>query len=642
MKKSHSRKNRLSIRIALITVLSALVCFVGIARQGMNMKHMLEAYTTMMADCYSNIGQIHSVSRMLQQHQILAINHLIEEEDENLPLLEEKAKSLEGDVRESLIAFGDGLKGTKYESFYHDIFSGVVGYFENIDIVFSFRDRGDKATAAHYMHTTLQENITRVNDNMELMNLVLERDIQRSHEEIIELSQVSRKESIALVGLVLLAAVFSVFLCTRISDEMAGRDLLTGISNYDGLVRFGEKLRKSGRLAQYSGLAVSIRNFKFINQEYGSRAGDSVLQQYAHKLDDMLGKNEIVARNGGDNFVILMKQENVKRFTENLERMELELPDAQPTIQPGSRCGIYDAKADDDVVTILDACNLALNNARKKGAADQVWFEKNMYGELLERKQVLNRYHHALVKEEFQIYYQPKVDMHSNTLCGCEALVRWLRDGNVVPPFEFIPILEEEGSITVLDFYVFEHVCRDLRKWIDEGRKAVKISSNFSKVHLKNPDFAQKILNIVERYHIDGSLLEVELTESSGYEDFDALKIFVDTMKQYGISTSIDDFGTGYSSLSLLKDLNADVVKLDRSFLFGLENGDPLTAKLITNIVRMIRDMDRKVICEGVETKEHVDFLKKAGCYYAQGFLYDRPLPREEFEELLDKPVFDI
>ena len=132
------------------------------------------------------------------------------------------------------------------------------------------------------------------------------------------------------------------------------------------------------------------------------------------------------------------------------------------------------------------------------------------------------------------------------------------------------------------------------------------------------------------------------MTESSGYEDFEALQQFVNAMKERGISTSIDDFGTGYSSLSLLKDLDADVVKLDRSFLFGLEGGDKLTAKLIANIVRMIGDLNRKVICEGVETKEHVDFLTGVGCYLAQGFLSDKPLRREIFEERLKDPVYKL
>lgn len=637
------RNNKISVRIAVITLITALLCILGLVRFMLNTLKIQEAYTQITEEDYANVSYMQGISRNMQQHQILVMSHLIEEDERTRSIYEEHAEGLKEDMMNSIISFGANLKGTKYESFYHDIYSGLVVYFNNIDIVFGFRNRGDVATAYHFMSSSLQDNVTRVNDNMDLLNLILEGDMEKAKVQIDKSSTASRRESTVILIVVIVSAVVSIFLCTKISDEATGTDLLTGTANFASLIKSGQKLQKSGKLSQYSGIAVSIRNFKFINQEYGSNAGDRVLQQYAEKLSSMLGPGELLARNGGDNFIMLIKQSEVRKVLEKLSSVEVELPEDGGKITLLSRCGVYDVKEDDeDINRVVDACNLALADARKRGNVDQVWFENALIGELVERKEILERYQEGLKKKEFIVYYQPKVDMRDNRICGGEALVRWLRDGVIVPPYEFVPVLEEEGSITALDYYVLERVCHDIKSWMEAGIEPVKISSNFSKLHLKNPAFASRILGIVDRNGIDGKYIEIELTESSGYEDFDALKNFVNAMKERGISTSIDDFGTGYSSLSLLKDLDADVVKLDRSFLFGLEGGDKLTSKLIANIVRMIGDLNRKVICEGVETKEHVEFLTGVGCYLAQGFLYDKPLHHEKFEERLKDPVYKL
>ena len=637
------RNNKISFRIAVITLLTAVLCIFGLIRFMYNTLKIQESYTRIIEEDYANVSHMQGISRNMQQHQILVMSYMVEDDVDMRSGYEQRALDLKEDVMKSIIPFGTSLKGTKYESFYHDIYSGLIVYFNNIDIVFKFRNRGDVATAYHFMSSSLQENLTRVNDNMDLLNLILEGDMEKAKIQIDRRSMSSRRESALILILVVVSAISSIFLCTRISDQATGTDLLTGTANFAHLIDFGQKLQKNGKLAQYSGIAISIRNFKFINQEYGSNAGDRVLQQYAEKLSALLGQGELLARNGGDNFIMLIKQSEVRKVLEKVGQVEVELPDDAGKITLHSRCGVYDVKEDDeDINRVVDACNLALADARKRGNVDQVWFENTLIGELVERKEVLERYQDGLKKEEFIVYYQPKVDMRDNRLCGGEALVRWSRDGVIIPPYEFIPVLEEEGVVTGLDYYVLERVCRDIKNWIGEGMEPVRISTNFSKLHLKNPDFASRILGIVDRYGLDGRHIEIELTESSGYEDFEALQQFVNAMKERGISTSIDDFGTGYSSLSLLKDLDADVVKLDRSFLFGLEGGDKLTAKLIANIVRMIGDLNRKVICEGVETKEHVDFLTGVGCYLAQGFLYDKPLRREIFEERLKDPVYKL
>ena len=638
------RRNRLSIRIALITVIAALAGLAGILRLSYQMRQLEQTYNRTMEENYEKMEEMHRISRQLQQHQSMLYAYLLEDDPGKCDTLEKNAKELEFEIKAVLTSLREHTRGGEYETYYHDIFSGLVGYFKNVEFILDFSKAGDTATAAYYMKTSLQDYIIGINASVDHMGSLVEADMRTVRDQINVKILQANQEAMLMMVVVGVATLICLVFCSRISDEMVGTDLLTGAANFDRLLKYGEKLQKKGKLKQFTGIAVSIRNFKFINQEYGSSVGDSVLQQYAAKLSAMLVKGEMLARNGGDNFLLLLHTGRVKAFLERIPRMEIDVPgeNGSDKMVLASRCGMYQAEEKDAISDVLDACTLALNDARKQKNVDQVWFESSMYGELQQRKDVLEAYRIGLVEREFLVYYQPKVDMRNNHLCGCEALVRWKRNGKIVPPYEFIPILEAEGNITLLDFYVFDTVCRDIRDWLDRGITPVRVSSNFSKLHLKNEDFADKILHIMEKYHLDGTYIEVELTESSGYESFDALKSFVACMKEHGIHTSIDDFGTGYSSLSLLKDLDADMVKLDRSFLFGLESGNVLIEKLITNIVRMIRDLERDVICEGVETKRHVEFLTNAGCPYAKGFLYDRPLPHDDFEKRLLSPVYQI
>ena len=301
------RNNKISVRIAVITLVTAVLCITGLVRLLRNTQRVQESYTRIVEEDYANVSCMHDISRKMQEHQILLISHLLEDDENMRFVYEQRALVLKNEMMNSLAVFGANLKGTKYESFYHDIYSGLIGHFSNIDIIFTFRNKGDVATAAHFMNTSFQDDLKRVNEDMDLLNLILEGDMEKAKDQIDRRSTVTRRESTGILVLVVLSAVICIFLCTKISDEAAGTDLLTGTANFAYLIKFGQKLKKKGKLSQYSGIAVSIRNFKFINQEYGSNAGDKVLQQYAEKLSAMLGKGELLARNGGDNFIMLVR-----------------------------------------------------------------------------------------------------------------------------------------------------------------------------------------------------------------------------------------------------------------------------------------------------------------------------------------------
>lgn len=429
------------------------------------------------------------------------------------------------------------------------------------------------------------------------------------------------------------------FVCGRarlidLMKKVVVTDNVTGIPNLPGFLQFAETLWKKDELSQYYGLCVNIKNFKFINRTISAQRSNTVLRDYARYIERYINEDEIFARTAGDNFLALIRKENISKFLDVISNVHVHADTDCRHIQINSRAGIYDIQIGDTIGDVMGYIDAALNVAR--GQSDnQVFFEHSMMEQMLRRKEISALFPVALKKEQFEVYYQPKINILNNTLCGCEALVRWIKRGNIVPPMDFIPFLEQEGTICSLDFYVFERVCATIKSWMERGIQPVCVSVNFSKIHLKNPDLADKIFSIIEKYKINPKYLEIELTEMSGYDNYEILSDFIKTMKSRGVHTSIDDFGTGYSSLNLLTDLDVDVVKLDKSYSIRLNNDDEKTKILIHNIVNMVHELGFKVIAEGVETAEQADFLREIGCSTVQGYLFDQPLTLEEFERRL-------
>jgi EAL domain-containing protein (putative c-di-GMP-specific phosphodiesterase class I) len=347
----------------------------------------------------------------------------------------------------------------------------------------------------------------------------------------------------------------------------------------------------------------------------------------------LLNKGEYAARNGADNFYVLLGKDTTDAFIGAINPLAINA-DGELTINVYSRFGIFSIDDTTDIKESVSSALLAMNQARILKQTDIVWYNESSKQDMLHSMEIIAAFDDALKNDEFQVYYQPKVDLFKNRMCGAEALVRWIRDGRIMPPDEFIPVLEKENLITRLDFYVLTRVCMDLRGWLDAGLDPVTISSNFSKEHLSNPRFAEDVLEVLEHYFIPHDLIQAELTESSGYEDYNALNTFVSKMRDEGISTAMDDFGTGYSSLSLLRDINMDVIKLDRSFLRNIDMDDVKDEKMIANIVKMLHDLDKRVICEGIETEKQANYLRSINCHEAQGYLYGKPMPKKEFEKL--------
>ncbi len=262
--------------------------------------------------------------------------------------------------------------------------------------------------------------------------------------------------------------------------------------------------------------------------------------------------------------------------------------------------------------------------------------ESQGYGEQfdVEGLKFFRRLLSALQNKEFIVYFQPKVSIDDLNIAGAEALIRWNYNGDIKPPVFFIPFCERTGLVIDVDFYVLEETCRKMREWMDKGLQMVRVSVNFSKFHFNEPGVAERIYNTIKKYEIPPEYIEVEFTETAYLDKEEILETTIDKLKNYGIKSSIDDFGSGYSSLNMLQNMDFEVVKLDKSLLGkGVKNAK--ARKVISSIIHMAKELDMEVLAEGVETTEELGLLQELKCDVVQGFLFDQPLPMDEFEKRL-------
>jgi len=428
----------------------------------------------------------------------------------------------------------------------------------------------------------------------------------------------------------------------KLANAAKYTDRMTGVPNSEWITHKGGFLYHQKKLGNYTAFFLNIKDCKYINQKYGNQNGDKVIEEFAHKLKDIVKSRGYMGRMGGDNFLLYVRNEHADSLRKSLKNITVlvEIEGKEEVEIPIKvRCGISVCNQEIPYRENINRASAALARSKEQGP-DMVFFEEHMIKELMVSRDMINACKLGMENQEFVAYYQPKVDAITNRLCGAEALARWVRDGKLVPPAEFVPILEKDGLITQLDLYIFEKVCKDIKSWETRGLQPVCISSNFSKKHLLDPDFANKIIAIKNRYDVDGKYLEIELTESSGSEDFKVLQNFASQIRNAGMRIAIDDFGTGYSSLSMLREFRADVIKLDKSFLDSATDGKEENKLFIQDIIHMIANQKEYILCEGVERKEQLDFLVESGCHIIQGYYFDRPLAIDNFEERLKNSLY--
>ena len=456
-----------------------------------------------------------------------------------------------------------------------------------------------------------------------------------------DLARIGRPAAAAAAALLLLGMARSRRRLLRRLERLAYEDPLTGGANERKFLAEAGRLLSSRPRLPRAVVAFHVEKFRVVNELFGYENGTKALRGIDWVLRKNAGAGELCAHIQADRFALLLSAPDRDALAGRLDRIRADLRDTVEFYgihyELAPFFGVCECPADGraDVRELLDRAVTAQKADRPSGGGPYAFFDERMRLEQMTLKNMADRLGPAMEHGEFEVWYQPKYELAGGTLCGAEALVRWRTDPETaVPPDEFIPVFERSGRIAELDRYVFDRVCRDLSRWRKEGRTAVPVSVNLSRVSLLRPSLAREYRAAADRLGAPAELLELELTESAFSQDRGTLTDAMERLREAGFTLSVDDFGSGYSSLNLLRDIPAQVLKLDREFLSGLdESGRGRT--IVTAAVDLASRLGMAVVAEGVETREQAGFLRDIRCTAAQGFYFSPPVPAERFEELL-------
>lgn len=420
-----------------------------------------------------------------------------------------------------------------------------------------------------------------------------------------------------------------------------------GYPNLRSYKRHLEIINEKKAMGNYTAGCFNLRHLTIINREIGREKTDIAMRNYFDLITSLVGNDGIVCRMGGDNFVLFFKNDLEKKITDAFMGAPVAYDDTNDKrVMVSASAGFYRIPKDfnyDGMTRIMDRIVPASMIARQEGKGPIVFFREDFL-DVKERNMELQlSMSKAIADGEFKVFYQPKVDIRTGNIIGAEALCRWFRDGKIVPPGDFIPFLEQSMEICNLDFYMLDLVCRDIRRWLAAGRKAIKISVNFSRKHLVDADLLDHIMEVIDRHEVPHRYIEIELTEATTDVAFDQLRRLVNGLQNEGVYTAVDDFGVGYSSLHLIREIPWNVLKIDKCFLpLDTDKKTGIANCMYSHVVAMGRDLGLECITEGVETPKQVEILRECKCYFAQGYIFDKPMPVADFEKKLDNPHYDV
>lgn len=423
----------------------------------------------------------------------------------------------------------------------------------------------------------------------------------------------------------------------------ATHDALTGLPNrtllYD---RMQQAVLHSERYGNLTAIAfLDLDQFKFINDSLGHQVGDELLKITAQRLTSCLRESDTVARQGGDEFVLLLTdQPNEEAITHTMQRVlhEVSQPWKANDLEFQITCSIGLTLCPDDgrdAETLLKNADSAMYKAKELGRNNFQYFSAEMNTSVTDRLELLNRLRQAITNEDFVLHYQPKVSLASHRIIGAEALVRWNSvHSGMVSPASFIPLAEETGLIIPLGEWVLRTACRQNRAWQDAGYPAIPISVNLSPRQLARGDIVEVVQRILDETGLQAQYLELEITESVMTTDVEKSFALLTQLRTLGVKISLDDFGTGYSSLSYLKRFPVDTLKIDQSFVRDIAT-DQDSGAIVKAIISLGRNLNLTVLAEGIETEDQFRFLLENGCDEGQGYLMSKPITNKNFVELL-------
>lgn len=429
-------------------------------------------------------------------------------------------------------------------------------------------------------------------------------------------------------------------------ERLTGYDSVTGLMTYEKFLTMVGEYIENAPHGNYAMVYMDFSNFKYVNETYGYETGDKILRELVNEAAGYGDYYVYGSRVFSDNIVMLAKtggkseEEIVAAFERAskvfADRMQMEYIDSKLILDIGV-CTFEICGRPVPMKSIISNANMARKKAKLPDSPRCIVYDETMGAEVKAEVAYANDMENAFKNHEFVVYMQPKVDLQTNEIEGAEALIRWKKqDGTLIFPNDFIPVFEKNKSITLLDYYVYDEVCKYLRKRMDLGKKIVRISVNVSRVHLFSiNELVSYVRSLIVKYEIPPQYLEFELTETVFTDKVEDTILLMNKLRELGVKVSMDDFGSGYSSLNVLTKLPLDVLKLDKEFLDDFEN-DSDEKIIIPSVIDMAKKLNLRVVCEGVETKEQVGFLREVGCDYAQGYFYSKPITQEQFDELLE------
>ncbi|MCR4764143.1 MAG: EAL domain-containing protein [Lachnospiraceae bacterium] len=461
---------------------------------------------------------------------------------------------------------------------------------------------------------------------------------------------------IALLGIILCTILFAGirnFVRQKRMVSLFFTDVVTDGHNHTWLLVKGERMLRKKCSAKNR---FALINLQFVNYStfcicHSVKDGEKVLCTIYRQINGLLKRDEMVAHLGSGEFGIILKYMDDASLRTRLGGLigELEALDTAHKFYFRAGVVMIDRLTDKNGNPVqrkeidLDtagnnavAARLSLGSGEESGIA---FFDDKMVKEQQWIDQVQERQQTALEKEEFVVYYQPKYDPKTDTLRGAEALIRWNYPNlGLISPGRFIPIFERNGFITEIDHYMIRHVAADQKTWLDQGKNCVPVSVNVSRAHFIESDLAEQIRDMVDEIGTPHEYIEIELTESAFFDDKKAMLHTISKLKEYGFAVSMDDFGSGYSSLNSLKDLPLDVLKLDAEFFRG-ENAGRRGEIVVAEAIRLGKKLNMRIVAEGVEVRDQVDFLADEGCDMIQGFIFAKPMPKDDFEKRMGAPA---
>ena len=419
--------------------------------------------------------------------------------------------------------------------------------------------------------------------------------------------------------------------------DKAYREPITGYYSWPWMWESLSTYYKEG-IKDYTFVHFDIKDFKMVNELYNHQIANDVLKRIADNIEANSDWIYYGARCHNDNFAFMMKampeEETKKQLFQFFEEVS-RIPE-DPTYKIFYRCGVVEMRtAMNTGDTVADCAKLAQSMGKAINETEIHFYTKEMHDDVLWGKQLKAYLDTALQEDEFLVYLQPKMDIHTETVCGAEALIRWnYKHKGLMSPFRFVPYFETDDSIVKVDEFVLRSVCAKLKEWNEKGYPLYPISVNLSRRHMEQVNLATHLEEIVDAYGVDHALIEFELTETVEYDNQTYMISIMQELKDKGFLISMDDFGTGYSSFSLLKEMPLDTLKIDKSFVDLLikdEDVDKIQI-ILRHILLMAKELGIHSIAEGAEEREQIVALRELGCEKIQGYYYSKPIPVEDFE----------